>query len=156
MSRLKKSFLALIILTLLLAVFLHYWDVIYGRIMAASFFSNLKNGHFQDASNDVYYSSQFNLGSDMRNANELWVNRVQDLKNRGTYIQNYQDLKVFHDDGEAVGKVTLSIMENGKSSNYSVIFYFNGNISNYGIARFEQVFDPGQTSEWQSAISGEI
>lgn len=111
-------------------VALNDWDLIYGRYAAHSFFRQLVNENEQKS--------------------------IEELQGEGIRIKGYKQLMVESDDASAVGKVALTVDENGTEKEYSLVFYFNGNIKNYGIARFEQIDPIDPHSRLIAAISSKL
>lgn len=155
MKPLKRTLIGAIALMVTLVVGLNYWDVLYGRYVAHTFFSNLTAGSLEAASNSMYFDEE-EKGTDNQEqggAGAAWAQRVQDLRGQGIHAVSYKNLRVQNDDSSPVGRVTLTLEEQGELREYQVVFYFKGSLNDFGIARFQQIDEPNHSPEWQEALT---
>ncbi|WP_017381746.1 hypothetical protein [Paenisporosarcina sp. TG-14] len=69
-----------------------------------------KSVYIYDRASDLEPTISFN------DAKTKWINRVKDLKEKGTYVVGYSNLRVKLDDTYPVGTVDLVIIENGEKT----------------------------------------
>jgi len=154
MKPLKRTLIGAIALFFILVAGLNYWDVLYGRYVAHSFFSNLTAGSLEAASKSMYFDAE--KGTDNQEqggADTAWVQRVEDLRAQGIYPVSYKKLRVQNDDSSPVGRVMLTLEEQGELREHQVVFFFKGSLHDFGIARFQQIDEPNHSPQWQEALS---
>lgn len=77
-----------------------------------SFFDSIIQGDFENASNHVaLYETYGDALSDdaFKAAKAIWVNRLEELRKNGIYIESYTITKLTLDDGYLIGYVDLNI-----------------------------------------------
>ncbi|RJE86678.1 hypothetical protein D3P07_15930 [Paenibacillus sp. 1011MAR3C5] len=152
---LKRTLVGAMILFFILVAGLNNWDVLYGRYVAHSFFSNLTAGSLEAAAKNMYFDEEDGTDNWERSgAGTAWIKRVQDLREQGVHAVSYKNLRVQNDDSSPVGRVTLTIEEQGEPRDYQVVFFFKGSLADFGIARFQQIDELDGNPEWQEALSG--
>ncbi|REK76435.1 hypothetical protein [Paenibacillus paeoniae] len=157
MKVLKGSLIGGVIVCCIMVFGLNHWDVLYGRYIAQSFFSHLTTGNLTAASEDIYFHREDGTYTREGNgANATWIERVQNLQEQGIHAVSFKSLKVQNDDGEPVGSVILTLEEKGELKDYRLVFFFKGNLSDFGIIRFQQIEAPDQYPKWQEALSGAL
>ncbi|MFF2887990.1 hypothetical protein [Paenibacillus sp. NPDC057967] len=155
MKPLKRTLIGAVILFFILVAGLNYWDVLYGRYVAHSFFSNLTAGSLEAASTNIHFGEENGENKrEQSEANTAWAQKVRDLQEQGVHAVSYKNLRVRNDDSLPVGRVTLTFEEQGELREYQVVFFFKGSLADFGITRFQQIDEPAQSPEWQEALSG--
>lgn len=93
-------------------------------------------------------------------AKNIWVKRMRKLKEEGTYVVNYEGLRVTLDDTYPKGEVDLILMENGKKTvKKNVYLWFGYSKSGWGLGNVhyysgDNNFD--EVEEWEKALTGDI
>ncbi|WP_461204901.1 zf-HC2 domain-containing protein [Clostridium sp. DL1XJH146] len=132
---------------------------------ATKFFKNIKEENYEEAFEYLYYYDQ---ASDLppnisyEDAKEIWINRIKDLKENGTYLKSYNELQVRIDDSYAIGKLELTLVENGEEKTFETSIWF-GPTSDILIGpiwfrtwKVGNLNDGTEKSEFEKAISGYI
>jgi len=138
----------------------HFLYPAYAASQAAEgFFSSLCDNDIEGA---FQYVAYFDRYSDVApsisygEAQRLWVDRVQALKDRGTYLKSYGDIKTGTDDGYPVGDVTVTVIEGGRADTYRARIHFAWSHSKLKIqAVYPPVFS-GKLEGFEYAISGSL
>ena len=107
-----------------------------------------------------YYDKAFDLEATItyKEAQHIWVKRLKELKEDGTYIVDYDGLRVKLDDTYPEGEVDLILMENGKQTvKKNVYFWFGYSKNGWGLGNFQYYSgDYDQIEKWEEALSGHI
>ena len=132
------------------------------RQAAKGTLDNLVNQNYEEAFETIYY---FDVASDLEptihfnEAESKWIQRVNDLKERGTYVTGYKGLNVKLDDAYPIGNVDLIIMENGKETlkkNVRLLFFQSDRGWSLGGFDFHSGKSADTEEDWERAWSGHI
>ncbi|WP_078551588.1 hypothetical protein [Bacillus alkalicellulosilyticus] len=117
----KKKLLALLLITVVgllgFAFIPGFLDIHQSRMAATEVLDHVIKQEYEEAFESVYY---FDIASDIEplmsydDAKEKWVERVTTLRDQGTYIVDYKQLRVRLDDTYPTGTVDLIMIENGE------------------------------------------
>lgn len=134
---------------------------------ASEFLKNLKEENYEKAFEYVYYfdeASDINPKISYEYAKELWIERVKNLKENGTYLKDYKILKVEIDDTYAHGSVELTVVENGVQNTYEAYMWFGPTddvtigpiwFRNWKVGNFQR-YDNNDKSKFEEGIGGFI
>ena len=119
--KLILKFAAVILFIVILAIFYlpEMIDRYQTKKVAKEVLNPLVAQEFDQAFEEIhYYDKAFDLEATIayKEAMNIWVKRVKELKEDGTYIVDYDRLRVKLDDMYPEGEVDLILMENGKQT----------------------------------------
>jgi hypothetical protein len=130
---------------------------ILSQFSANKFLKSLVQENYEQAFKYVYY---YDVASDLspqisnKKAKSIWIDRVKTLKDKGTYIKGYRDLRVRLDDTYPIGTVTLTIVEQGQEKTLEMNIWFG---PSYGKWKVGNLYEDSRTeTELEKAVSGYI
>lgn len=156
---------AIIFFTLLLAVFYlpKMNDRYQTKQVAKDVLNHLVAQEFEQAFEGIHY---YDKASDLeatiayKEAKNIWVKRMKKLKENGTYIVDFDGLRVNLDDTYPEGEVDLILMENGKQTvKKHVYLWFGYSKNGWGLGNFQYYNGDNnydEIEEWEKALSGHI
>lgn len=129
------------VISLLSAFFISgFTDKNQSRNAVEGVLDNVIDQNYEEAFKSVYIydrASDLEPTISFNDAKTKWINRVKDLKERGTYVVGYSNLRVKLDDTYPVGTVDLVIMENGeKTVKKDVSLWFAKREGNWKLGNF--------------------
>ncbi|MCR3923465.1 MAG: hypothetical protein NUK65_13290 [Firmicutes bacterium] len=91
------------------------------------FFDYVAAGDYEKASEFVaFYDEYTDVGLEEHTEEEakfIWIKRMNDLEEQGIYLESYQDLELYRDDGYPHGNVELVIAADDEKTKYEVRLY---------------------------------
>lgn len=105
-----------------------------------------------------YYDKAFDLDPTIGfdEAKNIWVKRMKELKEDGTYVVEYEGLRVKLDDTYPRGEVNLILMENGKQTikkNVSLWFGYSRNGWGLGNIQYDSgENNPDEVEDWEKLL----
>lgn len=152
--------LLLVVVTPVVFYCYHYIFPAYNTSRVAdSFFRSLVNNDFGSAFRYVAYFDEF---SDLppnisyKNAEKLWIRRVNELKQSKTYVKSYSDVWTYIDDGYPRGSATITVVANGRDDTYRASIHF---ARLHGEWKIQMIYPPvynGVLEGLEYAISGDL
>jgi hypothetical protein len=127
------------------------------RNAAENVLDNVIEQDYEKAFESVYF---YDRASDLeptisyKDAKNKWIERVKELEEKGTYVVNYNQLRVRLNDTYPEGTVDLVIMENGeKKVKEDVRLWFGKNESGWKLGNLDYYKDDTE-EDWEKALSG--
>ncbi|UFJ40749.1 hypothetical protein LOK74_22605 [Brevibacillus humidisoli] len=158
--RVGKWLIAAVVLAGIALGWLFAADTMSARYQAIRFLDHLTSGQFERAFDYVYYYNRAydeEVTISEEEARKIWVDRVKRLKEQGTYVKAYQDLRVWQDDGWVNGRAVLSVVENGGEQRYEVYVAFNKEQGQWKVSNLQPLLpEPDDRNQWQSALKGYV
>lgn len=130
---------------------------ILSQYSANKFLQNLIQENYEQAFKYVYY---YDVASDLSpkisnsKAKSIWIDRVKALKDKGTYVKGYTDLRIRLDDTYPAGTVTLIIVEEGQEKTIEMSVWFGPSYGKWKVGSIHGNSAP--KTELENAISGYI
>ncbi|WP_246941969.1 hypothetical protein [Bacillus pinisoli] len=126
-----------------------------------NFLTHVTKENFEKAFDYLYYhnhASDEEVTISYKAAKEIWVNRVKQLKEEGTYIKSFEKLVMRPDDGWQNGYVKLTVVENGKEVIYDNVYIaFNQVDGKWKVISLqEDAQHKGKDQLWEIAYSGYV
>jgi hypothetical protein len=124
---------------------------------ANNFFQNLIQENYEQAFRYVYY---YDAASDLppqisySKAKSIWIDRVKALKDKGTYVKEYTNLRLRSDDTYPIGTVTLTIVEQGQEKTIQMNVWFGPTYRRWKVGCIYENSEP--ITELEKAMSGFI
>jgi hypothetical protein len=118
---------------------------------------NLVQENYEQAFEYVCY---YDVASDLPpqisydTAKSVWVHRVKELKDKGTYVKGYKELIVRLDDTYPVGTVTLIIIDQGQEKTVKMDIWFGSSSGKWKVGNLYE--NSNSKTELEKAISGYI
>lgn len=129
------------------------------RSAAKGVLDNVINQNYEEAFESVYF---FDRESDSEptisyeDAKKKWIKRVTDLREKGVYLVDYNQLRVRLDDTYPRGSVDLVIIENGeKKIKEDVDLWFAPREDKWKLGNFNYHSDDIE-EEWENTLSGNL
>ncbi len=124
------------------------------HLVAQEFNQAFEGIHYYDKASDLEATIAY------KEAKNIWVKRMRKLKEDGTYIVDYDGLRVKLDDTYPEGQVDLILMENGKQTvKKNVYIWFGYSKNGWGLGNFQYYSGDSNYDEiekWEKALSGHI
>ena len=124
------------------------------HLVAQEFDQAFEGIHYYDRTTDLEATITY------KEAQNIWVKRLKELKEDGTYIVGHDGLRVKLDDTYPEGKVDLILMENGKQTvKKNVYLWFHYSKNGWGLGNFQYYsgdHNYDEIEEWEKALSGHI
>lgn len=124
------------------------------HLVAQEFDQAFEGIHYYDKASDLEATITY------KEAQNIWVKRMRKLKEDGTYIVDYDGLRVKLDDTYPEGEVDLILMENGKQTvKKNVYLWFHYSKNGWGLGNFQYYsgdHNYDEVEEWEKALSGHI
>lgn len=128
--------------------------------VAGSFLDCLVRDDFKGALQNVAYFdeySDFPPTISYRDAERLWIGRVKSLKQSGTYIKSFSNVRTSIDDGYPVGDVMLTVVKKGREDTYRASIHFSNTHGRWKIqAIYDDPRDLTRAGSLEHAISGDL
>ena len=124
------------------------------HLVAQEFDQAFEGIHYYDKASDLEATIAY------KEAKNIWVKRMRKLKEDGTYIVDYDGLRVKLDDTYPEGEVDLILMENGNQTvKKNVYLWFGYSKNGWGLGNFQYYSGDNnydEVEEWEKALSGHI
>ena len=124
------------------------------HLVAQEFDQAFEGIHYYDKASDLEATITY------KEAQNIWVKRMRKLKEDGTYIVDYDRLRVKLDDTYPKGEVVIILMENGKQTvKKNVYIWFGYSNNGWGLGNFQYYSGDNnydEVEEWEKALSGHI
>lgn len=141
-----------------------YIGKLQGESTATSYLEHVINGEEEQAFDYVYYFDGFideEVNISHEKAKQIWVDRVQQLRQKGTYIKEYKKLSVNAHDGWVQGYVTLTIMNNGIREEHEVYIAFQRKEGAWKVAGLQSLRNLTENQrtvnqDWEALVSGKV
>lgn len=115
---------------------------------AKSFLTSLSDGNIEQAAESIHLTR-----APVKSA---WVDRVHALRDAGTSITAYDDLRMSVDDGIVYGQVRLTVTNHGKEQHFDAWIKFHKEKGGaYRISELRSMRLDGRT-DWEKAYSGDF
>lgn len=133
----------------------NYYNVLRAYYISGKFFNNLVDQNYHEASNNIFFFGSTTSNSlSQTELKSQWEERVQSMQRKGVYAVSYNNLTMKKDDGDLIGRVTVTMRENDLEKDYNLIYYFGSSSHKLGIAHFELLYSPTVTASWMETLSG--
>ncbi len=126
--------------------------------VAEAYYYNLAKGQFAKA---FHYVGYFDEASDwlpkitFEKAQQIWVNRVKELKEQGTYLAKVKQIRVYIDDGYPQGMADVVIINDGNPINLTEWIAF-GRLNNKWKVQNATPLDGSRPLQLHEARSGYV
>lgn len=156
-----KRLLAIGTVGILAVIFIINMGLGGARHNAHQFLTKITKGNFEAAFDYVYYFDNAydeDVTISYEQAKQIWVSRVKQLREEGTYIKSFEDFDTRHDDGWENGYVALTVVEKGKEIIYEHVYIaLNQREGKWKVANLQVLTEAKDIDrDWEKAYRGYV
>lgn len=115
------------------------------QVVTEDFSNAFNNLYYYDKSTDVL--TEISEGD----AKQIWIDRMKNLSDKGTFLDDFKDVNVYSEDGYMRGTVVITLSEKGAPRIYETDLFF---VKNEGIWKIGGISNEELKTSFESAISG--